>query len=285
MANKHTFYEQDVLDHLHKTEMIILKDVDALCKKYGLTYFAFWGTGIGALRHGGFIPWDDDIDICLPRKDYHKLLKLVEKEYPGKYHPLNPVTSPNYPLATTRLCLNGTVFREHAMKNVDCDWGIFIDLYALDNVADCELKAKKQMWTAWFWGKLLILRNLPRPYLYIDGIIAKLVTGACILTYHGMKVLGISKRWLYKKRELNNRKYNNISTKRIGFFCDPRPDNNIFALEDVYPLRMEKFEDMTIPFPKELEKLLTIYYGDFMQLPPEEKRKTHYPDELDFGKY
>lgn len=282
---KHTFYEPDVLAHLQKLELGILRDVDTVCKKYGLTWFGFAGSGIGALRHQGFIPWDDDIDICLPRKDYERLLKLVLKEYPGKYHVLNTANDINFPLATTRLCLNGTVFREFAMKDVDCDWGIFLDLYALDNAADGKLAYWLQMWSSWFWGKILILRSIPRPYLYVDGITAKLVTGACIFTHNAMKFLGIPKEWIYRKREAANRKYANKKTKRIAFFCDPMPHKNTFDVAKTFPLRYEKFEDIMMPFPNDLEELLTKYYGDYMTMPPVEKRKTHYPYCLDFGKY
>ena len=169
------FYDPEVLSHLQKVEMLILKDFMAICEKHNLTYFGCAGTGIGALRHQGFIPWDDDIDIALPREDYEKLIKAVEEEYGDKYHMLNTANDINYPLATTRMCLNGTVFHEHAVKNVDCDWGIFLDLYALDNAADGKLAFKWQMWCTWFWSKILILRSMPKPYLAFKGAKAKVV--------------------------------------------------------------------------------------------------------------
>lgn len=283
--SKHTFYEPEVLRHLQLLEMEILKDFDNVCKRHNLTWFGFAGSGIGALRHGGFIPWDDDIDISLPRKDYEKALKYMVKEYPGKYHILNTAHDINFPLATTRVCLNGTVFRENAMRDVECDWGIFLDVYALDNAADNTLLYWLQMWSAWFWGKLLILRSIPRPYLYIDGIPAKLVTAACIATHHAMKALGISKEWLYRKREAANRRYAHKKTKRIAYFCDPRPNTNTFDVSETFPLRKERFEDIEMPFPNNLEELLTKMYGDYMTMPPVEKRKTHYPYKLDFGPY
>ena len=78
-------YDQETLKKLQKTELGILKDFLRLCEKYHLTYFSFAGTAIGALRHKGFIPWDDDIDVCMPRKDYVKLQKAVRKEFPDRY--------------------------------------------------------------------------------------------------------------------------------------------------------------------------------------------------------
>ena len=97
--------------------------------------------------------------------------------------------------------------------------------------------------------------------------------------------MGISKEWLYRKRESANRRYENVETKRIAYFCDPLPYTNTFSVDDIYPLRELPFEDGTLPFPNHLEQLLTKMYGDYMTPPPVEKRKTHFPYELDFGPY
>lgn len=280
-----TFYEPEVLAHLQKLEMSILKDFDAICRKYHLTYWGFCGTGIGALRHQGFIPWDDDIDISMPRRDFNRFCKILEREMGDKYYLLNAAHNINYPLSNTRLCLRGTEFREYALKDVDCPWGIFIDIYPLDNAADDPIRFYTQMWSSWFWGKMMILRAVPRPYLYIDGWLAKMVTAACVATHHGMKVLGISKEWLYRKRETALRKYNKKKTRRMTFFCDPKPYTNTFDRAKTYPLRYFRFEDVDMPFPNNVEELLTKMFGDYMTMPPVEKRKTHYPYKLDFGPY
>ena len=132
------FYEPEQLKHLQKLEMEILGDFKRICDENNLTYFGYAGTGIGALRHKGYIPWDDDIDISMPRKDYERFMELVTEQMGDKYEVLNTETDINYPLATTRLVLKGTRFREYSMKDVDCNWGIFLDLYALDNAADVE---------------------------------------------------------------------------------------------------------------------------------------------------
>lgn len=279
------FYDPEVLSHLQKVEMLILKDFMAICEKHNLTYFGCAGTGIGALRHQGFIPWDDDIDIALPREDYEKLIKAVEEEYGDKYHMLNTANDINYPLATTRMCLNGTVFHEHAVKNVDCDWGIFLDLYALDNAADGKLAFKWQMWCTWFWSKILILRSMPKPYLAFKGAKAKLVYIITSMIHYTMKFLHISKRWLIRRLDKISQKYNNTETKRMGYFCDTKPDINLFTKDKTFPLRKLKFEDVELPFENDLEEMLTFVYGDYMTMPPIEKRKTHFPYRLDFGKY
>ena len=78
-------YNQETLRKLQKTELEILKDFIKICKKYNLTYFATGGTAIGALRHQGFIPWDDDIDVCMLRKDYERFMEVAPKEMGDRY--------------------------------------------------------------------------------------------------------------------------------------------------------------------------------------------------------
>jgi len=278
-------YKPGELKLIQELELEMYHDFKKICDEYHLTYFGYAGTGIGALRHEGFIPWDDDIDIFMPRRDYEKLNRIVAKKWSDKYFVLNTRNYRNYPLATTRMCLKGTTFKEVSMKDVDCPYGIFLDLYALDNVADNRLAYWIQMWSSWFWGKMLILRSVSEPVLSFYGPLTHVVTAACKITNKAMDALGVSKDWLYRKREAANRKYSKKKTKRIGFFCDPTPYKLTFYNSDIYPLRELKFEDTTMPFPQELEKFLKKMYGDFMQLPPEDRRKSHCPYMLDFGPY
>ena len=146
------FYEPEVLKQLQGEILSILDDFIRICEDYHLEYFGIAGTGIGALRHKGFIPWDDDIDIAMPRRDFERLLRIVEKKMSDRYLVLNAERYPNYPLMTTRLVKKGTVFVEEVMKDVDCPFGIFLDLYVLDNVADNPVLYQIQSWTAWFWS-------------------------------------------------------------------------------------------------------------------------------------
>ena len=97
------FYEPEVLKQLQGEILSILDDFIRICEDYHLEYFGIAGTGIGALRHKGFIPWDDDIDIAMPRRDFEHLLRIVEKKMSDRYLVLNAERYPNYPLMTTRL--------------------------------------------------------------------------------------------------------------------------------------------------------------------------------------
>ena len=106
-------YDDVTLRRLQRIELEILRDFDELCAENGLTYFGCGGTAIGAVRHHGMIPWDDDIDVALLRPDYEKFLRIAkQKKYRKKYYVVNPSTRENYPLMTTRWCRRGTNSRK-----------------------------------------------------------------------------------------------------------------------------------------------------------------------------
>lgn len=287
MKKKKQFKEYDdfTLKRIQEVELEILKDFMDICDRHGLDYFGIAGTGIGALRHHGFIPWDDDIDVAMPRDDFEKLLPLVEKEMGDKYLIMNAERYPNYPLMTTRMTMRGTKFKEEALKNIDAPLGIFLDLYPLDKVSDNPKEARRQARDAWFWSKILILRSIPFPMLGFSGWKAKIIHAICGLAHLVLSILHVPKTWIYKKAyEAETRSNHYTKTKNLDFFCDTTPYMDLYAVKDIYPLRKLPFEDVELNFPHNLHNNLTGMYGDYMQLPPEEKRKNHYPYELEFFK-
>ena len=284
MNNTDRCYDNDTLKKLQSIELEILRDFIDLCNKNDLTYFGIAGTGIGAIRHGGFIPWDDDIDVAMPRKDYNKFVKIAERDYADKYSVLDGNHCSNYPLLTGRWLLKGTEFIEWPMKDINCPNGIFLDIYPLDQIPDDEKKFKRQATQAFFWSKLLILRSIPHPTLPVGGLLAKIIQVVCGIIHWFLKTFKVSKKWLYKMCLRVSTQYNGKGeTKRLDFLCDTTAYMNIHYVDDTFPLRDIKFEDLYVKFPNRIENNLEREYGDYMTLPPEEKRKNHYPYKLDFG--
>lgn len=276
------FYEPQVLKRLQSVELSMLKDFKKLCDDYGLIYFGIGGTGIGALRHKGFIPWDDDIDIAMPRKDFERFLRFARREWKGKYYILNNKTNENYPMMTTRLCKYGTEFREAVMKDVDCPFGIFLDLYVMDNLADGRIACQLQAWSAWVWSKLLVLSCMERPYLAQTGWKAEAIYPVCRAVHKAIRFLHIRPAIFRAHCEAACRKYENRRTKRMAFLPDTNPFWNVIDREKMFPLAALEFEDTTLFFTGDVKELMERQYGDYMQMPPEEKRKTHYPYRLRF---
>lgn len=277
------FYDPETLKRLQRVELEILKDFMDLCDRHHLMYFGIAGTGIGAKRHGGFIPWDDDIDVAMPRRDFERFLKYAGKELSDKYIPLNAEYDSRFPMMTTRLMKKGTVFVEEALKDANCPCGIFLDLYVLDNVADGRLAYELQCWEAWFWSKLLILRCMPKPFLFQTGWKASVIWAICGMVHHGMKLFHISPAWLRRRCEKVCRRYEKKKTRRMAFLPDTSPYWNVIDKTKLLPLRKLPFEDLELNFANNMEELLTNQYGAYMELPPVEKRKTHYPYRLEFG--
>ena len=278
-------YDAETLARIQKTELGILKDFMEVCDRHGLTYFGIAGTGIGALRHQGFIPWDDDIDVALPREDFNRFIKYAEEELSDRYFILNTEHYINYPLMTTRLCLKDSKFKEEALKNIDAPMGIFLDLYPFDKVSDNPKEVKKQARRAWFWSKVLILRSIPFPTLGFKGIKGKIIHGICGVIHFFMVLFHISKKWIYKKAYEAETMYNHYDkTTHLNFWSDTTPFMNLYKVSDIYPIRKLPYEDVMMSFPRDMHENLTGMYGDYMKLPPEDKRKNHYPFELEFPK-
>lgn len=279
-------YDSETLKKLQTLELEILRDFNDLCDKYDIDYFGCGGTAIGAVRHGGFIPWDDDIDIGFLRKDYEKFLKVAEKEYGNKYSILNAEVDPGYPLMTSRWVLNGTSFKEECFKELDCNFGIFLDLFCFDNIPDDTKKMKKQMWRGWFWGKLMILLAIKKPTVYQQGITQKVIYFISYVMHYALKLFHVSPEYLYKKAKKYATYYEEEKTKRVAFMFDPTPFTSIMNVEDVLPTKSMDYSGIKIRVPNHIEKYLEVRYGgNYMELPPEEKRHNHPPYDLDFGDY
>ncbi len=276
-------YDEATLKKLHRLELEILKDFISVCQKHHLEYFGIAGTAIGVLRHGGFIPWDDDLDIALSREDYETFLKVADQELSDRYIIMNARNYPEWPSMVTRLILKGTRFREACYADVKVPLGIFIDIYPYDHLSDDPKKRKKQMWDAWFYSKLQILRGVKKPVLQFKGWKADVVHAACFVAHYGMKALRISPQWLEKKCEEASQRHNDeTGSEYVDFLCDTTKGMNMYKQSDLYPLQKMQFEDIEMFFPHSMDANLTNMYGDYMTLPPEEKRKNHFPFELQF---
>ncbi|MBQ6392906.1 MAG: LicD family protein [Eubacterium sp.] len=276
-------YDEATLNRIRAIEMEIFHDFQDLCSKHKIDYFAGGGTAIGAVRHHGMIPWDDDIDVNLLRKDYERFLKYAREEYSDKYEIVNAETRENYPLMSTRWCKKGTRFKEESLRNLDIEFGIFLDVYCFDNVPDNDILMKKQGWMVWILNKLMILKAVEKPVLYFEGWKAKLTYFICGFVHKVLNILPVSNQMLYRfvKRELT--KYNRRKTKRVSYYFDPTPFTSVIKIKDIKPTREVAFEEGSIKVGCHVENYLKRRFGDYMKLPPEEKRHNHPPYILDFG--
>jgi len=279
------FEGDEKLDQLHRVLLMMMKDFAAICEREGITWMVHYGAAIGALRHGGFIPWDDDVDIVMLRPDLERFIQVVQADTSGKYFIVNAKTHPSYPLATTRFVLAGTEFRDSALATMDFPSGIFLDLFPLDELADDEGAYKRQVVGAWFANKLATAKLTANPFIAASGAKAVAMSAAAKTARVVMNLPGV------RRIDPNEAMYKTLvshageGTHRVGYPCDTGPWGCIYELDELLPVRWIPFEDMMIPVPNKVEKQLTDYYGDWMTPPPGDQRKAHYPDILDFGPY
>ena len=284
-------YPPEIIKRLQHVELQILKDFDKVCRKYNLTYFALFGTAIGAIRHHGFIPWDDDIDVGMMREDYERLRSIPKSEW-GDYDIVFPEDDVSYHQPITRLYKRNTLFvRQNAIKydkpkgNGSIMRPIFFDIFEFSHVPDAK--------TAKCYSNKMV--NLQRLYWYSKT---------------GMK-LHRDDPFQFKLRCLRNdmiHKCLNIINKPELIFCRKIYDTikcldnkgghwvttfvsgvpseivaSCFPEEQMFPVVYVPFEDTHIPIQRNYHEMLTSIYGDYMQLPPEEQRVNHTPAILDFG--
>ena len=277
-------YTPEILHKVQQCELSILKDFVRICIDNNISFFGFGGTAIGALRHGGFIPWDDDIDIAVIRSDMDRIVKIIKRDYSDKYHIVDASLYDDFPLMTTHIVLNGSIFVSDSLPGLDCPLGIFLDIFPLDVVAPEGKARRRQYRRAYLLCKLMILSKVPRPVVMgskVKKFFVHFIT--CIVNFF-MRLLRINKKKIYSKLLTVCTEYNNTENPELyGYFCDTFPDRNNFTPDMLFPVRKIKFEDIEdMEFPNKIEQQLEGYYGDYMQLPPVEKRKNHFPSILKF---
>ena len=130
-------YSEERLKKLHLILLELLEYVDSICKQNNLQYLLIGGTALGARRHRGFIPWDDDIDIGLPREDYEKLLGILKSRNDG-YSVQDETNEDNYFCPFAKLRKNGTIFCEKISQGLYKNNGIYIDIFPIDTMNDCS---------------------------------------------------------------------------------------------------------------------------------------------------
>lgn len=276
-------YNDQILHRLQQLELSVLDDFMQVCGENGFTWFAHSGTGLGALRHQGFIPWDDDIDVGLPRRDYDRLIQIFKERFADKYIVVNADEYPSYPLPTTRITLRDSLFVEDSLKNVkNCPLGIFLDVYAFDNAAPDPRAARRQIWKTWLYGKLMILAAVPFPVLPFRGIRKKLLHAVTAAVWAIMKLFRLSPGFFFRKLKKAATRYNDRPTGAYVYANYTDPFCFYYLQDELFPLRELPFEGRSVPFARDLEKHMERQYGNYMQLPPVEKRKNHFPSRLKF---
>ncbi len=264
-----------VLKRIQETELEILKTVDEFCRKNNIIYSLSYGTLIGAVRHKGFIPWDDDVDLMMFRTDYDRFIKAWIDDPPDGYFLQTDVTDSSYRNNFLKIRKKGTTFIQYE-KEKACSYhtGIFIDVFPVDRVAPAGLRRKLQFLACQI--NMLLTRNHVSGKQGFSGAIEKIL----------LNMPGSVKKQLKRLSYQYKIKWNKSTSDDLPLFWN----GTIFGAKKYFqPDLFDSFVEL--PFEGKqfkafscYDSFLRSYFGDYMQLPPEDKRKNHHPLVISFSK-
>ncbi len=232
----------------------ILVVLDRICKKYKIRYWLDYGTLLGAVRHGGFIPWDDDLDVSMMRKDYIRLMKILPKELPNNLVLQTQRSDKYYPLAFAKIRDKNSYMEEierHA-KSKDC--GLYIDLFPQERMISVGIKDVVEC----FYGRAI------RGSRGFHKTKRSIIIGYMLFPISWVLIgCGRVLNKLFAKEEI-------FPAFGVAFVC--RGGQNV---KNIFPCKPINFEGMQFMAPHNADSHLRGLYGDYMQIPPKEKRMVH----------
>lgn len=265
--------EERIIKKIHNTEIEILNEIDRICKENEIRYFLIGGTLLGAVRHKGFIPWDDDLDIAMPREDYDKFTKIANKELSEKYIFDSIKNNKLYWLPFAKIRIKNTILEEKVMKSYKGNKGIWVDIFPLDNA-----KNQVSLVQTLKYKGIVILRYIISQKMDIleNKTILKKVINKLSKIFPIYFLTG-----LVEKIMMSN--FNKKSDYFINYGSQYGIKKQTHLKSKYLPAIDIEFEGKMYKAPNDCNYVLTKIYGDnYMQLPPVEKRVTHNPIRIKF---
>lgn len=258
------------LDELHRRMLGILKVIDSVCQKHELRYYITAGTMLGAIRHKGFIPWDDDADICMPRPDYEKLIAHCQEWLPQPFELVSAETDAVYPLPFAKIQDGSTTLIERIhLKYLG---GIYVDVFPIDGVPENRLLQKLHFARYEYYKRILYLM-IRDPYKHGHGP-DSWIPLLCRKFYKLADVQSRIRRLLLK--------YNYEGSRYVADYDDGLRGvmpKSVLGLPTPY-----EFEGEQVRGVEQYDTYLSQKYGDYMTIPPHSEQRQHSFYYLDLGK-
>ena len=241
----------------HQTVLLeLLIEFDRICRKHNIPYILFGGTALGAVRHKGFIPWDDDIDVSMLREDYERFLKT--KELNERYY-LQAELTDHWPMAYSKLRKNNTTCLEkYHPKDKKMHQGIYIDIFPCDNASDNKFIRRAQFLSS----RVVLAKTLCKRGYETNSIAKKLFMNLC-------RLLPMKPFYNFAMRK----KENNSEYVQTFLSCTSKYKKGIYHRRLFSEMVEMDFETRKFLVSAHYDELLTTLYGDYMTLPAEEERK------------
>ena len=252
-----------VLKRIQEQELILLKECIKLCEDNNIEYFSLGGTLLGAVRHQGFIPWDDDLDLGIPRKYYDKLIKLL---------------SDNDEVVLEKNIINLNVLQYKKKENIQIgseSYSVYIDLFPLDGVPNGKI-ARKVFLTKFLLYSVLYKFSIVDKLNIVDrGFVGNLVVD--LMKKSKINKILSSERIVEKLHKIAAT-YSFDDSEFVGNILGRYREKEIVSKKIFGNSKLLKFEDIEIRSPEDYDGYLKHIYGDYMKLPKEEDRIAHFEE-------
>lgn len=272
-------YTQEQLSKLHQILVMMMEEIKRVCDENHIRYFLVGGTMLGAVRHQGFIPWDDDMDIAMLREDYEKFMKIADQKFQKDMYVEHIHSGNGYGHVFGKVMLRGTTWIGEFSENVDCNKGIFIDVFPIDKTSENKFLRKMHFIHSRVIQRMILLNT---NYKYTKTGIKK---------YMYQFGYWFSGKWkketlvrLWEKNAFKYRNSDKFAYVSLGGAYSIEKES--FPGTVFHEFEECPFESGLFTIPKEYDYLLKHSYGDYMKLPPKEKQVAHHHvKKMDFGKY
>lgn len=263
--------QMNLNQEIKKVQLNIASELHEICQKNNIEYFLVAGSLLGAVRHKGFIPWDDDIDIGMLRKDYEKFIEVAKKELNKKYFLQTWDTDSNFGLPIAKIRAETTEYVEYSIKDINIHKGIFIDIFPLDNTPENFFEKSKHKFITYFLKRTILIKQN-----YVlwgnESVLKKFLYKAFSLLLIGISVEPLK---LLMKKEMT--KYNNCeSLNVVGIGGSYSYDKETIKKEWIKDKVLLEFESQKFYAPLKYHEYLNNLYGDYMTPPPESQREDRH---------
>lgn len=274
--------QQEALKKLQSTEFEILLSLAEFCQDNNITWFLDSGSCLGALRHQGFIPWDDDIDVGMMRADYDRFIELAKDGLPNGCSLHTARNTKGFAPLFAKVFKDGTRFETAETRSAGLAQGIFIDIFPFDFLYEDESLRTRQIETSRVAQRESYLYHSSAIRVPDKGIKGAIERLGCKVVHAGMK---LSVRNPEKYQDMYDSCIPNENTGAVSKQCRSFSYSMrvIFEADDLVPPAHAIFEGHELPVPAKAETYLTKVYGDWQQIPSPGNQRTHLPLLLDFG--
>ena len=246
-----------------------------ICEAQGLRYFCAGGTAIGAVRHQGMIPWDDDIDVFMPRPDYDRFLRLAAHSMPEGYEVLSPYATKDYPMYFAKMCNARTTLLEN--ERIPCVFGLYIDIFPLDGACeDVETCYREKRRFKRLMNKLEAVSTRNSFGEYIGLLTKRREWGRFAVKTVAFCCRSWLRRWLLKQMDSIAYGHDYALSSRVVTYSGAYQRQEIYPKAWLETPQMFAFEGLMVNLPHDYDAYLRHFFGDYMTLPPVEQRASHH---------